>query len=255
MSTSQRSRQVLVQRRQVADLGTVLGVWAHPDDEAYLSAGLMARATANGQAVAVVHATAGEAGSSGTSLDLSSRRREEARRALAAVGVTDHTMLGHADGGCAAVPVPDAAAQLGRIIEEVAPDTIVTFGPDGITGHPDHRAVSAWVSAAVSRSRRTISVLHATTTSTFVDRYAFINEQVGLFDYDPSLPRRTEQHELALELVLGEHELDRKLVALRAHASQTKDLEARIGTARYRRWFSVEAFVEVRPLEGTDLLD
>src|ERR671922_141060 len=39
------------------DLGTILGVWAHPDDEAYLSAGLMARAVRNGSRVVCVTAT------------------------------------------------------------------------------------------------------------------------------------------------------------------------------------------------------
>jgi LmbE family N-acetylglucosaminyl deacetylase len=47
------------------DLGTVLGVWGHPDDEAYLSAGLMMRALTNGHRVVCVTATRGEAGFSG----------------------------------------------------------------------------------------------------------------------------------------------------------------------------------------------
>ena len=44
----------------VAELGTILGIWAHPDDEAYLSGGLMALARDNGQRVVCVTATRGE---------------------------------------------------------------------------------------------------------------------------------------------------------------------------------------------------
>ena len=45
------------------ELGTVLGVWAHPDDETYLSAGLMAQAVRDGDRVVCITATRGEGGS------------------------------------------------------------------------------------------------------------------------------------------------------------------------------------------------
>ena len=45
------------------ELGNILGVWAHPDDEAYLSAGIMARAVRAGSRVVCVTATRGEGGS------------------------------------------------------------------------------------------------------------------------------------------------------------------------------------------------
>jgi LmbE family N-acetylglucosaminyl deacetylase len=47
----------------VRGLGTILGVWAHPDDEAYLSAGVMAMAMRAGSRVVCVTATRGELGS------------------------------------------------------------------------------------------------------------------------------------------------------------------------------------------------
>ena len=46
----------------VAGLGTVLGIWAHPDDEAYLSGGLMAHGPRPGSRVVCVTATRGELG-------------------------------------------------------------------------------------------------------------------------------------------------------------------------------------------------
>jgi len=49
-------------RLHPSDLGTVLGVWGHPDDEAYLASGLMALAVREGRRVACLTATRGEAG-------------------------------------------------------------------------------------------------------------------------------------------------------------------------------------------------
>ena len=62
-------------------------------------------------------------------------------------------------------PVMMVSREGGVEIEEVAarnPDAIVTFGPDGITGHPDHRAVSQWTTAAWSRAVEPSELLYAT---------------------------------------------------------------------------------------------
>ena len=88
------------QNLTVPALGTILGIWAHPDDEAYLSAALMAEARDAGQRVVVVTATDGELGGDGPVADW---RRREAVESLAAVGVTDHRWLGFRDGQCADV--------------------------------------------------------------------------------------------------------------------------------------------------------
>ncbi|MGY1602174.1 PIG-L deacetylase family protein [Geodermatophilus sp. SYSU D00815] len=67
---------------------TVLGVWAHPDDEAYLSAGLLAAAVATGDRVVVATATRGEGGLDDPAGDVV--RARELAASLAAVGVTEH---------------------------------------------------------------------------------------------------------------------------------------------------------------------
>src|SRR3954463_12618327 len=83
---------------------TLLGVWAHPDDEAYLTAGLMAEHRRRGDRVVVVTATLGERGTSdpaaGPPERLARLRRAELRDALAAVGVDEVRVLGLPDGGC-----------------------------------------------------------------------------------------------------------------------------------------------------------
>src|SRR3712207_6566937 len=140
----------------VAELGTVLGVWAHPDDEAYLSGGLMALARDGGSRVVCVTATHGELGTPDPEAwpprQLAAERARELARCLAVLGVSEHRWLGYRDGECPAAPASEAVGELCEVIDEVAPDTVVTFGPDGITGHPDHQAVSAWVTAAFDRA-------------------------------------------------------------------------------------------------------
>ena len=148
-----------------ADLGTVLGIWAHPDDEAFLSAGLMAAARDAGNRVVCVTATLGEHGTPDAEQwppeRLAAVRARELSASLAALNVTQHHVLGIVDGTCADQQHDLVVARLGQIIETVAPDTIVTFGPDGLTGHVDHQTVSAWPaqsmrSAPPARSPRSL---------------------------------------------------------------------------------------------------
>jgi LmbE family N-acetylglucosaminyl deacetylase len=122
----------------------------------------MALAREAGERVVVVTATAGEQGAADPAdrgQALGRLRRRELRAALAAVGVREHTVLGLPDGGCAAVPPGDGAAFVRSWITAARPDTIVTFGRDGMTGHDDHRAVHRWVTDARPSSRRALGVL------------------------------------------------------------------------------------------------
>ncbi|HYP61015.1 MAG TPA: PIG-L family deacetylase, partial [Thermomicrobiales bacterium] len=88
----------------IGDLGSILGVWAHPDDEAWLSAGLMARAVDAGRRVVCVTATAGEAGfpdgDPRPNVERMAIRRAEMAASLGEVGVTEHHWLGYRDGHC-----------------------------------------------------------------------------------------------------------------------------------------------------------
>lgn len=120
---------------RAAALGTVLGVWAHPDDEAYLTAGLMAVARAAGNRVVVTTATPGELGTSDPAYwppDRLARARErELAASLATIGVHEHHWLGHHDGTLAAVPRAIGARHVRRLLRQVRPDTIVTLVPTG----------------------------------------------------------------------------------------------------------------------------
>jgi LmbE family N-acetylglucosaminyl deacetylase len=229
----------------VADLGTVLGVWAHPDDETFLTAGLMALARAAGHRVVCATATRGEHGTADPDrwppARLGRLREYELAAALAALDVHEHTWLGLVDGGCAAVPPALGARAVRGVLDNVRPDTVVTFGPDGFTGHDDHRAVSGWVDAALAGHGRAVRLLHPTVTSAFTARFGVLNDRFAVFG--PGLPTTRTEDELTLQLRLAEDVLDRKVAALRAQASQIGPLHDAVGEDTFRSWWGTESFV------------
>jgi LmbE family N-acetylglucosaminyl deacetylase len=140
----------------------------------------------------------------------------------------------------------DGAALVAAAIERVRPDTIVTFGPDGMTGHPDHRAVSAWTTTAWEATGRAAQLWYATLTPGFHEEWGALGEQLGLWAYGAPPPCTPVEH-LAATVHLEGSARERKLAALRAHASQTDALAALVGEATLRDWWATESFVEVAP--------
>jgi LmbE family N-acetylglucosaminyl deacetylase len=230
-----------MRRLQVSDLGTVLGVWAHPDDEAYLSAGLMATARDSGQRVVVATATAGEDADPAGDGAL---RRKEISASLAVVDVREHHWLGYVDGQCAGIPVDAGAARVRRLMQQVRPDTVVTFGPDGLTGHSDHIAVSRWVDQAWNSEGRRAVLLHATLTHDFHERWGQLSAEHG-FWMPGGVPPAVADSAGALRVAATGSVAHRKLAALRAHASQTDKLRTAVGDDTYRQWWAAESFVRV----------
>jgi LmbE family N-acetylglucosaminyl deacetylase len=229
-----------------AALGTVLGVWAHPDDETYLSSGLMALARRAGQRVVCVTMTRGEHGTDDPERwpaeRLARTRDHEIRAAMAILGVDEHRCFGLEDGTLAGLDRGMGVRLVAELIAEVRPDTIVTFGPDGMTGHPDHQAVAGWVEAAWRslRPRRRPRLLRATTTERWADRFADIHRELGIFG--PGLPLRTPEDGIAVSVRLDDELADTKMAALRAQATQTAPVVAAMGEDCYRAWFEEENF-------------
>jgi LmbE family N-acetylglucosaminyl deacetylase len=206
-------------------------VWAHADDETYCAGGLMASALDAGCRVVCVTATH----ATGT-------RAAELAAALAVLGVTEHRHLGLDDGTCDRVDPAGPVEVLVGVLREVRPDTVVTFGADGHTGHPDHRAVSAWVDLALARARLPDArLLHTAVSERTAARFADVHARFPIFD--PGLPATVPETDLALRLPLTRGLLDLKLRALAAHESQTRDLRQAMGERRYAAWVDREEFV------------
>ena len=206
------------------DVGAVLGVWAHPDDEAFLSAGLMARARRSGRRVVVATATRGEHGTDDPGSWPPDRLGP----------IRESELAGQAPA--------TGAAQVAELIELVRPQTIITFGPDGMTGHPDHRAVSGWVQRAWQLTGCRARLWYATLTPGFHATWGCLNDEIGLW-FTGSRPPVTSYDELAALVECHGPLLEAKYAALRAHASQTDQLVELVGEQRFRRWWSEEAFV------------
>jgi LmbE family N-acetylglucosaminyl deacetylase len=228
----------------------LVGVWAHPDDEAYLSAGLMGRVIDAGGEVTVVTATRGEKGTDDPALFDSDRfgafREGELRTSLAEIGVDDVRFLGMRDGECDLVDDESAVRAIVDVLLVVRPEVVVTFGPDGMTNHPDHRAVSRWTTEAVRRVAEDvpgIDLFYATKTKAYMDRFADLHAEIGVFDDfggrgGPSIPLAC----VDLETRLTDAEAERKRRALAGHASQTNGLVTLMGEETYRAWSRDEFF-------------
>jgi LmbE family N-acetylglucosaminyl deacetylase len=138
---------------------TALAIHAHPDDEAFANAGRLRQLADQGYTVVGVIATAGEASelpAAGSLTQARRRRIAKYERSLATLGASTWTWLeAHArwvdasEGPRVADAAPERVQRaVARLIDEYAPDTILTVGSDGLTGHPDHVAVARAVIAA-----------------------------------------------------------------------------------------------------------
>jgi LmbE family N-acetylglucosaminyl deacetylase len=241
-----RARHRHSQRHRLSRGGrppTLLGVWAHPDDEAYLSAGLMAQFVQRGGRVVILTATLGEAGTDDPTawppLRLAAERERELHDSLHVVGVDEVHVLGLPDGGCHQFDATDAIADH---IERVRPDLILTFGPDGLTGHSDHRAISRWATDARAMVRPHADLWYTTVTPDFHDRWGDVNDTAGFFYPDQPDRPRTPTAELVHHTALPDDLLDLKLQALTAHTTQTARIIELLGVDTYREWWRTESF-------------
>ena len=227
---------------------TLLGVWAHPDDESYLSAVAMNRVANAGGRVVLATATRGERGGNRDPRWLAELRSHELRAAMATLGVHDVRFLGHADGECANADFCDAVATVAALIDDVRPDVIVTFGPDGMTNHPDHIAVSAWTTAAAVATGHAEALLYATFTEEFASAFDELHSRLGVWMGEGE-PSAVPESDLAVHLVATAGELRLKRRALRSHASQIAPLIDLIGGDAFDGWWTDEFFRRPAPAE------
>lgn len=231
-------------QRRVSALGHVLGIWAHPDDETYLSGGLLALAAANGQRTTCVTATAGEQGTDDPERwppdRLARHRRIELALALEVLEVDEHHWLGLADGRCHEADAMLNIARLLGIMLRTRPDTIITFGPDGITGHRDHRTVGWWASVAAD-AYGGAELLHAAHTADWISDNAALHDELPVFE--PGYPHAAPDEEVVVDLDLADDVLDRKVEALEAQRTQTAPVIDAFGHDRWRSWVARETFV------------
>lgn len=237
--------------QDVKKLGSILSVWAHPDDETFSCAGLMALAIANGQNVACITATKGEAGVQDEKRwppdQLGDIRTKELYDALQIIGVHHHHWLDYHDGHCAEVDPVRAARQIASYIDLYRPDTILTFGPEGMTGHPDHQTVSSWVDKALTFAEHKPTVYHAVQLRELYEKYLkTADSKLDIF-FNIDKPPLVEPGDCDVCVKLTDQACLKKCQALAAMPSQTEGMVKLFGDDALKKAFAKEAFVKAKP--------
>lgn len=215
---------------------------AHPDDESFPIGGTIAKTVAEGDEVMLVTATRGEAGISGLSPEETGRLRErELRAACDVLGVSALHLLDYVDGTLDRVDAPVAIDQLLALIRAFRPDAIITFGPDGISGHPDHLAVHRWTTAAFEQAR------HAGRAR----RLYYITPSEATAQGCGVLPSSEQVGGAVAFIDVGAH-LITKARAMQCHASRQPPFEGDPEEAA-SHLVCHETFTRVSPVTGPDI--
>ena len=137
----------------------LLAVLAHPDDESLGFGGTLAKYAAEGVDIHLLTATRGDAGryrghrpgetDHPGQAALGAIRETELRAAASVLGVRELSLLDYRDQQLDRANPHEVIAAIGSHVRRVRPEVVVTFGPDGAYGHPDHIAISQFATAAI----------------------------------------------------------------------------------------------------------
>jgi LmbE family N-acetylglucosaminyl deacetylase len=229
----------------------VLFVVAHPDDVDFSCAGTIAGWTSAGVDVAYCIITDGEAGGNDLAMprsEMAAIRREEQRKAAAAVGVTELEFLGYPDGRLTVTH--ELRRDITRVIRRLRPDRVVVPHPvrdlrNMYVSHPDHTAAGEAAMCAVYPDARNPFAHPELLAEEGLEAHTV--EETWVMSFGADADRYIDITD----------QFDRKLAALAAHASQTAHLTGL--EQRLREWGAAQAraagLPEGRLAEGYLVLD
>jgi len=214
----------------------LLAIFAHPDDESFRPGGTLALLARRGVRVHILTATRGEVGSCGNPPlccpeELPAMREQELCRACTALGVEAPHILDYRDGHLDEVEPEGLIAEILEVVREVHPQVMLTFGADGLSGHPDHVTVGH---AATEAFRRAGDVAALYTVAVPQS----VAERLGMGRVHP-----VPDEEIAL-VVNVTPAWEQKVAAIRCHATQlgaSPMMQAPV--EQQRRFFGTEHFV------------
>jgi LmbE family N-acetylglucosaminyl deacetylase len=185
----------------------ILIVDAHPDDEAFGCAGTVARYASQGVPSHLLTFTKGQAGTMPAGVDspeaLGLLREYETKASARVIGAASVEVLDYMDGALDQVPLDELAGHVSRKLAETGADTIIAFGPTGITRHGDHIAAHKAAMLAAERSTRPVRVLWVAIEGEFAEQMQVEG------------PEREPTHRIDVTAYL-----EVKLAALACHSSQ-----------------------------------
>lgn len=120
---------------------TIVGIFAHPDDETFGPGGTLAKFAKNND-VYIICVTNGENATGKIDKKLVEIRRLELRASAKVLGIKKVYFLGYTDGYLSNSIYHKVAEKIKKILLELKPDTLITFEPHGVSGHIDHIFVS-----------------------------------------------------------------------------------------------------------------
>lgn len=231
----------------ISELGSIMAIFAHPDDESFTCGGLLAMAAQNGQAVVCITATKGEAGVQDENRwpreHLDDIRQAEMEESLRVLGIKNHHWLGYKDGQCDQIPDKEAVEKLIEYINKYKPDTIITFAPDGLTGHPDHKKVSSWSLEATKNLGSPIQVYFSFVSKQQYEKYfKDLDQQFNIY-FAIDKPKLINEAKSDIVLNLRPDVLNHKIKGLTAHESQMDKMFKTMGEAWFKEAFKTESFI------------
>jgi LmbE family N-acetylglucosaminyl deacetylase len=178
----------------------LLAVFAHPDDESMGMGATLAKYAAEGVETHLVCASRGERGWSGPEEQfpglegLGKIRTKELEEAVAILGMKSLSFLEYIDGDVDQANPSEAISRIVTHIRRIQPQVVVTFGHDGIYGHPDHIAIGQFTTAAIVcavdpayKDAKNLPPHHVSKLYYMVDGEEFVNLVMPYFE-DISFP-------------------------------------------------------------------
>lgn len=192
---------------------TIAWVLAHPDDETFGSACTIKEVTQRGYRAVLLVATAGEAGKSGylkpmTKQELALKRKSELQKAGNILGLSAIEHLGYPDGDLSKINKMDLVGDVVNFINQQQAKVVITFGEDGVSGHPDH-----------------IAIHHATKDAIFSGQCPTVQKLYYYFNFFSKENRLSPP---TVKIHVSTH-WESKVNALLAHESQMKSIERVFG--------------------------
>ena len=245
------------------NLGNTVCLMAHPDDGWYSAAATLRRArklrnkrTKSRNTVTSVSASNGGAGSQNHDRwhpdTIGTLREAEERKAFSRIDVSDVRFLGLPDGKLHEIDFEEGVELVLALLRELDPDTMITYGPDGLTGHSDHMVISGWVTEAVIRwiaeqiadgKTPHLRLLYVVADHKFVDEIVPVLHEAQAIYAEPTA---VHADKLFIDHWLSKVELAIKLLGIADHHTQSDPLGVAIGGLQLLEefWFAHETLVE-----------
>lgn len=234
----------------------LLLVFAHPDDESFTCGGTVAKYVKAGWEVNLVCATRGEAGETGPYGDISKTelqdiRSQEMERAMEILGISSVTFLDYRDGGLSKLHPGELEDKIHHSMVTHNPDVVITFEPNGISNHPDHSKICLSTTYAFQKYadakahpeapgardpnrnwERQFAAMNPETAEPKL-YYACMPESIADYlrrknvipDQSFGLPWKGTEDKLITTVIDTKRFAATKLKALRAHISQSADVD------------------------------